>query len=114
MPWSVSLCPDTTYGPSLRLAHGASTHSRRTGFDTLPNSSTPILPPGLSTRCASLSTAGIDRQLRMPNAIVYRSIELSGMCEGSDWALPCVKDICGATERQLRALGPRAAPHSLL
>lgn len=64
---------------------------------TLPNSNTPSLPPGFRTRYASLKTAGRDVQLRIPNAIVYRSMELSAMCEGRSCALPWVKLIWGAT-----------------
>jgi hypothetical protein len=46
------------------------THSRSKGLLTLPNSSTPILPPGLRTRYASDRTAGREVQFRIPNAMV--------------------------------------------
>jgi len=45
-------------------------YSLRRGFETLPNSRTPMRPPGLRTRYASLRTAGSEVQLRMPKAMV--------------------------------------------
>jgi hypothetical protein len=45
-------------------------YSLRRGFDTFPNSRTPILPPGFNTLYASLSAAGIDVQFLIPKAIV--------------------------------------------
>jgi hypothetical protein len=49
-------------------------------------------PPGLSMRCASWSAWRVRGTLRRPNAIVYRSYELSGIRERSS-ALPCMNSI---------------------
>ena len=73
------------------------THSLNRGFVTFPNSSTPIFPPGFNTLYASLNTAGREVQFLIPNAIVYRSIELLSTCFGRSWAFPWVNWIWGAT-----------------
>jgi hypothetical protein len=66
------------------------TYSLKRGFVTLPNSNTPIFPPGFNTLYASLKTAGREVQFLIPNAIVYRSIELDSTCLGRSWAFPWV------------------------
>ena len=53
------------------------------------------MPPGLRTRWASFSTAGMDVQFRIPNAMVYRSYAFEGMCDMS-CAFASVKDTCWA------------------
>jgi hypothetical protein len=63
-------------------------HSLNKGFVTFPNSSTPIFPPGFNTLYASLKTAGREVQFLIPNAIVYKSIELLSTCFGRSWAFP--------------------------
>lgn len=58
--------------PEARLSpspHDA-THPANSGFVTLPNSMQAKIPPGLRTRYASLRTAGMSVQLRIPKAIV--------------------------------------------
>jgi hypothetical protein len=57
-------------------------YSLNKGFVTFPNSSTPIFPPGFNTLYASLKTAGREVQFLIPNAIVYKSIELLSTCFG--------------------------------
>ena len=51
------------------------------GLFTLLNSKQAKTPPGFRIRCASFNTSGILVQLRMPNAIVYKSYVLSGNCD---------------------------------
>ena len=70
-------------------------HELSTGFVILLNSRQANVPPGLRTRWASFSTAGIDVQFRMPNAMVYRSYVFEGMCDMS-CAFASVKDTCWA------------------
>ena len=70
-------------------------HELSTGFVILLNSRQANVPPGLRTRWASFSTAGIDVQFRMPNAMVYRSYVFEGMCDMS-CAFASAKDTCWA------------------
>ena len=68
------------------------------GLFTLLNSRQAKVPPSLSTLCASFRTAGMDVQLRIPNATVYRSYELSLKSnEGSSCALASWNDSCSAS-----------------
>ena len=82
MNWK-EYCRYTLHDQTL-LENSLMAYSRNNGFVTLPNSNTPILPPGRSTRYASSRTAGREVQFLMPKAMVYRSIESSGICEGRD------------------------------
>lgn len=66
------------------MARGSRTHPANKGLVTFPNSMHANTPPGLRTRYASESTAGMSVQFRMPNEMVYRSSEEDGIVEGSD------------------------------
>lgn len=79
---------------------GFVTHFASKGFETFPNSRQLKTPPGLRTRYASLSTLSTCVQLRIPKAIVYRSLLLSGIVFRSS-ALPRVNDICGPVEARI-------------
>ena len=58
------------------------------------------MPPGLRTRWASFSTAGMDVQFRIPNAMVYRSYVFEGMSDMS-CAFASAKDTCWAGDNDL-------------
>lgn len=59
-----------TQRPGSRHHPHDATHPANSGFVTLPNSMQAKIPPGLRTRYASLRTAGMSVQLRIPKAIV--------------------------------------------
>jgi hypothetical protein len=76
------------------------TYELRRGLVILLNSRHAKVPPGFKTRYASIRTAGTEVQLRIPNAIVYKSYVFDGISV-IDCAFASRKDICGALNHVL-------------
>jgi hypothetical protein len=90
-------CIHRRSGKDSTKRKGGKMYCTSKGFVTLLNSRQENIPPGLSTRCASHRTSGIEVTFRIAKRWCKGRRCYSGnVSEGSACAFPSIKSICGA------------------